>query len=158
MFCEAGEAPMPLSVVFLLVASVPLGCFCIWPTRTVARIPEKGKGKGKERKRTWVRTFGACSTLRNPTKHVDKVRTAAYQQQAKSRFASVLFCLMMKPPCFSLWCFCSLPLPRWVPFPSTLLEQLHEAPKKGRGRIEREKGHELGLLRFAAHCATLQNK
>jgi hypothetical protein len=41
------EAPVPLSVVLLLVASAPLGCSCIWLPQTLAWTGEKnGKGQG----------------------------------------------------------------------------------------------------------------
>ena len=102
------EAPMLLSVVFLFVASAPLGSFSIYPTWTVARSPEKGKGEDRERKRTWVRTFEVCSTLCNPTKQVDKLKTAAYQKQQKADLPR--FCLMMKPHatlcCVFVRCLC----------------------------------------------------
>ena len=98
-----------------------------------------------------MRLKAFSSTMYNLTKHV----AVACQQRARTD--SRCFVKQVKPPCHSLWCFCWLPLSRWVAFAFGLLEQLHESPKKGRGRAKREKGHELGLLGLAAHCATLPN-
>ena len=88
----------------------------------------------------------------NPTAHVDELKTAAYQKQTKSRFASVLSSDEAPMLLSVVFLFC----PAGLLLHLAYLNNCTNA-KRGRGRIEREKGHELGLMGLAAHCATLPN-
>ena len=134
-----------------LVASTPLSCFCIWLPQTLALTRRKRERReGIEGRGRWVRTYEAQGFLQHSVQSYQTCRSdwglkLANNGQEQfldvlwSRFAQVLLCLIMKPPCHSLWCFCWLPLPRWAAFAFNLLKQLHDSPKKRRERAEREK-------------------